>query len=95
MILGGYFMAKKENCEGLDYTKSMKDVLIKFDLKALLRWMKKYRRDLHIQMLRATETVQMATMCKMICNRTDMLNTEAHKKAREWLREHNMRGQIF
>ena len=88
-------MAKNKKIKGLDYTKSMKDVLEKFDLDALKKWMKKYRIDLYGQFLKADEIVQMATMCKMICNRTDMLNSEAHKKAVKWLKDHNMRGQIF
>lgn len=57
--------------------------------------MKKYRIDLYGQFLKTNEIVQMATMCKMICNRTDMLNTEAHKKAVQWLKEHNMKGRLF
>lgn len=88
-------MAKKQKIKGLDYTKSMKEVLEKFDLDALKKWMKKYRIDLYSRFPRANEIVQMATMCKMICYRTDMLNSEAHKKAVKWLKEHNMRGQIF
>ena len=77
------------------YVKSMKDALMKFDLKELKNWVRKFNPALYKQFSSANETVQMATMCKMICNRTDMLNTEAHKKAREWLKEHNMRGQIW
>ena len=92
MILGGKFMAKNE---GLDYSKSIKKVLNKFDLKALLKWMRKYRVDLYAQMIKYDEKIQTATMCKMICNRTDMLETEAHKKARKWLKENNMGGLLF
>ena len=88
-------MAKKTTKEGLDFSKNMKTVLMKFDLKALLKWMYKYRRDLYVQMLKVDEKVQMATMCKMICNRTDMLDTEACKKARKWLSDNNMGGRIF
>ena len=88
-------MAKKQQKEGLDYTKSMKRVLLKFDLNALKKWMLKYRSDLYVQFNKASDLVQMATMCKMICNRTDMLATEAHKKAVKWLHEHNMSGRIF
>ena len=85
----------EQKIKGLDFSKNMKDVLIKFDLKALKRWMKKYRIDLYNVLIKADEKLQMATMCKMICNRTDMLNTEAHKKAVIWLKENNMRGQLF
>ena len=88
-------MAKKEKNKGLDFSKNMKDVLIEFDLKALKRWMKKYRIDLYNVLIKADEKLQMATMCRMIINRNDMLATEAYKKARLWLKENNMRGGIF
>ena len=85
-------MAKNE---GLDYGKSMRKVLLKFDLKALMKWMKKYRVDLYAEMLKHDEKIQFATMCKMICNRNDMLESDAHKKARKWLKENNMGGLFF
>ena len=70
-------MAKKEKIKGLDFSKNMKDVLVEFDLKALKRWMKKYRIDLYNVLIKADEKLQMATMCRMIINRNDMLATEA------------------
>ena len=88
-------MAKKDQKKALDYTEAMKEALMKFDLKAFKKWCEKYNKPLWKQFKLANETVQMATMCKCICNRTDMLSTEAHKKAREWLKEHNMKGQIW
>ncbi len=88
-------MAKKDNKKALNYTEAMKEALMKFDLKAFKKWCEKYNKPLWKQFKLANETVQMATMCKCICNRTDMLNTEAHKKACQWLKEHNMRGQIW
>ena len=77
------------------YFASMKEALEAFDLKNFIKWVKKYNPSLYKSFSKATEEVQMATMCKMICNRTDLLNSEAHKKAVTWLREHNMRGQIW
>ena len=85
-------MAKNE---GLDYRKSMRKVLLKFDLKALLKWMRKYRVDLYARMLKYDEKIQTATMCRMICNRTDMFETEAYKKAKKWLSENHMGGLFF
>ena len=88
-------MAKKEKIKGLDFSKNMKDVLVEFDLKALKKWMKKYRIDLYNVLIKADEKLQMATMCRMIINRNDMLATEAYKKARLWLKDNHMGGQIF
>lgn len=77
------------------YASTMEEALEKFDLKELKRWMNKYNHGLYLSFKDANEIVQMATMCKMICNRTDMLNTEAHKKAVQWLKEHDMKGRLF
>ena len=88
-------MAKKEKIKGLDFSKNMRDVLVEFDLKALKRWMKKYRIDLYNVLIKADEKLQMATLCRMIINRNDMLATEAYKKARLWLKDNHMGGQIF
>ena len=88
-------MAKKDQKKALSFQKSMREALLKFDLKAYKKWLEKYNKPLLKQFSRANSTVQMATMCKSIINRTDMLNTEACEKARKWLKEHNMKGQIF
>lgn len=77
------------------YYASMKEALEAFDLKAFKKWMSKYNRPLYTSFKGAPEDVQMGTMCKMICNRTDMLNSEAHKKAVKWLKEHDMKGRLF
>lgn len=77
------------------YTASMKEALLKFDLKELKSWMRVYNNSLYRQFRIYPEEVQMGTMCKMICNRTDLFNTEAHKKAIAWLKEHNMKGRLF
>ena len=88
-------MAKKDQKKATQYQQSMRDALMKFDLKAFKKWVEKYNKPLWKQFSKSNETIQMATMCKCICNRTDMLATEAHKKACQWLKEHNMRGQIY
>lgn len=85
-------MAKKE---GLTRDQVLKKALEKFDLNAFRSWMKRFDKGLWNSFKNSDNTIQMATMCKCIFNRSDMLNTKAHKKAREWLREHNMRGQIW
>jgi len=85
----------KLNKKSSQYMKSMKRALEDFDLSALLKWLQKYNPPLYSSFSKSNKTVQMATMCKMICNRTDMLNTEAHKKAVKWLSEHNMSGRMF
>ena len=77
------------------YVNSMKEALEKFDLKAFKSWVRIYNPPLYNQFRLASKEVQMATMCKMICNRTDMLNSEAHKKAIQWLKEHDMKGRLF
>lgn len=89
-------MAKKDQKKALNYQEAMKEALMKFDLKAFKKWAEKYNKPLwKKQFSKASERVQMATMCKCICNRTDMLATEAHKKAVKWLKENNMRGGLF
>ena len=77
------------------YVKSLGDVLKEFDLKKFKSWTQKNKPLLWKTFKDADETVQMATMCKCICNRTDLLATEAHKKAVRWLTEHNMSGRMF
>ena len=88
-------MAKKTAKKAAKFQQSISEALSNFDLKAFNNWIKKYNPPLWNNLKNHSEEVQMATMCKFICNRTDMLNTEAHKKALAWLKEHNMRGRIF
>lgn len=88
-------MAKVTKVKAEDYFADIKSALESFDLKKVLKWCKKYNYGLWKSFKRENETVQMASMCKMICNRSDLLGTEAHKKAVAWLKDHNMRGQIF
>lgn len=77
------------------YVNSMKEALEKFDLKAFKSWVRIYNPPLYNQFILFSKEVQMGTMCKMICNRTDLFNTEARKKAIAWLKEHNMKGRLF
>ena len=72
------------------------EALRSFDLKILRRWLEQYNKPLHKQFLKENEEVQMATMCRMICTRTDLLSHECHKKAVQWMKEHhNMNGRFF
>ena len=77
------------------YADTLGEALRSFDLKILRRWLEQYNKPLYKQFVKENEEVQMATMCKMICNRTDLLSHECHKKAVQWLKEHNMRGRLF
>ena len=77
------------------YYSTMKEALETFNLKKFLTWLKKYNPALYKSFSEAPEVVQMGAMCKMICNRTDMLGSETHKKAINWLRDHNMKGRIY
>lgn len=86
----------KRNIKKLkEYVSSMKDALETFDLNKLREWLKVHNPGLYSTFIKSPETVQMATMCKMICNRTDMLLSKAHQKAVQWLSEHNMSGRLF
>ena len=78
-----------------NYVFSLGEALKTFDLKILKKWMKKNNRLMWEEFKKKPETVQMATMCKMICNRTDLLATQAHFDAVRWLNEHNMCGGLW
>ena len=84
-------MPKKATTEAL----TLKGVLSQFDLKLFKRWLQKHSPLIWKSFKSQNEEVQMATMCKQICDRTDLLDTEAHKKAVEWLKKHNMKGRLF
>ena len=89
-------MDKKVQKEAKTFKDKLKEALLKFDIKAFKKWVEKYNKPLWKQLKIQPEKTQMATMCKMICNRTDMLATEAHKKANKWLIENGyMKGQFF
>ena len=77
------------------YSASMKEALLNFDIKGFKTWARTYNGSYYKIFKTYSEEVQMGTMCKMICNRTDLFNTEAHKKAIAWLKEHNMKGRMF
>jgi hypothetical protein len=88
-------MAKKDQKKASNYQFTLRDALISFDLKAFKKWMQKYNKPLWKSFKDMNEEVQMGAMCKMICNRTDLLSTETHQKAVAWLKEHNMKGRIM
>ena len=92
MFVGGIYMAKRE---GLTRDQMLKKALEKFDLNAFKAWIKRFEKGLWNSFQKSNEEVQIGTMCKCICNRTDMLATKACKKARKWLAEHNMKGKIY
>ena len=77
------------------YVSTMKEALETFDLNTLKKWMQKWNKPLWESFKDVDKTIQMATMCKMICNRTDLLGSEAHKKAVKCLHQHNMSGRIM
>lgn len=80
---------------GLTRDQMLKQALEKFSLNSFRTWIKRFDKGLWNSFKNASEATQKATMCKCICNRTDMLGSEAHKKARQWLKEHNTKGQIW
>ena len=88
-------MAKKDQKKVTKFQSSMKEALATFDLKKFKSWLQKYNKHLWNTFKTHNEVTQMGTMCKMICNRTDLLGSEAHKKAINWLKENNMKGGLF
>ena len=92
---GGYSMPKIRY-RVTKYVSTLGEALKSFDLKVLKKWMDHYDKPLQKQFLKESEEVQMATMCRMIISRTDLLSHECHQKAVEWMREHhNMNGRMF
>lgn len=86
---------KKKKYDPKAELQSERSALEKFDLTAFKKYLLKYRYSLFVRFIKFDKATQMGIMCKAIFDRTDMLNTEAHKKAREWLKENNMRGGLF
>lgn len=74
---------------------SVREVLEQFDLKKYKNWLRNFNKTTYKHFMNLNEETQMGCMCKMICDRTDMLSTEAHKKAVLWLKDHNMKGRLF
>lgn len=81
--------------KGLTRDEALREALGKFDLKALERWMKRYNLPLYKSFIGMDEDARMASMCKLIANRTDMLATEANRKAARWMAEHRMGAKVF
>ena len=88
-------MAKKDQKKVTKFQSTMKEALATFDLKKFKSWLQKYNKPLWNTFKTHDEVTQMGAMCKMICNRTDLLGSEAHKKAVNWLKENNMKGGLF
>ena len=84
-------MAKKQIKE----CTSLKEALETFDLRVFKRYVQKNDPLLWNDFEDYNAKVQKAIMAKMICNRTDMLGTEAHKKAVSYLKDNDMKGRIF
>lgn len=85
-------MAKKEK----KVPQKFGEVLKTFDLKVFQSWKKKYDPVGWEYLRTLTPETQMLIMCKLICSRTDMLATDAHRKAILWLKEHKMNdGRLF
>ena len=88
-------MAKKDQKKAMTMQESMREALSKFDLKTFKKWVEKYNPPLWKSFKEQSEECQMMTMCRQICNRTDMFNTPAHIKATKWLSQHNTKGRMF
>ena len=86
-------MAKKQ--EGLTRDQALRQALLKFNLNAFRSWIRKYNKGLWASFKNVNEKTQMGTMCKCICDRADLLATDAHKKACKWLAENDMKGGLF
>lgn len=86
---------KKKKNSAVSELQSHRSALEKFDLSAFKKWLCKYNFSLWQRFIKFDNYTQIAIMCKQICDRTDMLDTEAHKKAVQWLSEHNMKGRLF
>ena len=88
-------MAKKQKNSAVAELQSERSALEKFDVTAFKKWLSKHNFALWQRYIKFDKDTQIAIMCKAICDRTDMLNTEAHKKAVQWLRDHNTKGRLF
>lgn len=74
----------------ITYYSELKKALEKFDVKELEKFLKKFNHPLYLQFHKAPKKVKMATLCKMITARTDMLGSEQYKQACKWLKDNNM-----
>ena len=86
---------KKKKYDPIRELQSERSALEKFSLTAFVKWLLNYNFSLYQRFIKFDKETQMGIMCKAICDRTDMLNSEAHKKALNWLKEHNMKGRLF
>lgn len=86
---------KNKKYDPIRELQSERSTLEKFSLNAFVKWLLNYNFSLYQRFIKFDKETQMGIMCKAICDRTDMLNSEAHKKALNWLKEHNMKGRLF
>lgn len=86
---------KTINKKGLSKDEQLRQALAKFDLRAFERWMKKFNPTWYKTFSSFSEDVRMATMCRQITKRYDMLATEANRKAARWMADHRMNARMF
>ena len=86
---------KRKKYDPIVELQSERSALEKFNLTAFKKWLFRHNFSLYQRFLKFDKRTQMGIMCKAICDRTDMLNIEAHKKAVEWLKNNNMKGMLF
>ena len=86
---------KRKNYDPKAELQSERSALEKFELNAFRKWLLRHNFALWQRFIKFDKQTQTGIMCKAICDRKDMLNTEAHKKAVQWLKEHNMKGRLF
>lgn len=86
---------KTINKKGLSKDEQLRQALAKFDLKAFERWMKKFCPTWYKVFSSLEEDVRMATMCRQITRRSDMLATEANTKAIRWMAKHGEKGAMM
>ena len=73
----------------------LKEALSTFNLRIFKKWVKENDPLFWKTFAKYDAKTQKAIMARMICNRTDLLGTESHKKALRYLQENNTRGGIF
>ena len=74
---------------------SIREALETFDLNIFKKWCLKDDPLLWNVFKIYNKEVQKSIMAKMIINRTDMLGTDAYKRAVQYLKKHNSKGGLF
>lgn len=88
-------MAQKKKKTVTKKPANLKDVLLDFDIEGFKVWYKANRKFAWKGFESMPEEYQIATMCRVITNRTDMISTSAYRKAVEWLKDHKMNTGII